>query len=444
MKATAIIGGGASSAIALLSLLKKKSPQRVTIFEKKNPMGCGLAYSTQSAHHVLNVRAAHMSLLIDEPGHFCAWLKAKKLPFQADDFVPRSLYGNYIQDTVQKKIIEMGQIYPTQFQVDFVKAEVCDLDYVNPLIEVTFNEIKGDKVSQTRQFQKKLKFDQVLLATGNENPTPLISPGSAHRHVIEDVWGFDFSKVKKEHRVLVVGAGLTAIDAVLELHERTDQPIQILSRHGILPQAHTNERAHVEVDFSSLLRHRNSRLYTKELRILFHHMETRHLPWQIVIEQLKPHVQTLWRQLSLEEQKRFMRHLLPRWISVRNRMPKEVASKIQELFNKKKLLLRAGRISKILSEDAHSYDLVLNCTGASTDITRINPLLRSMAQKGLIQADPLRLGLATQGLGQCLQNDGQARLPIYALGKLLRGSLWEITALPDIRVQIDALIQGLS
>jgi len=51
----------------------------------------------------------------------------------------------------------------------------------------------------------------------------------------------------------------------------------------------------------------------------------------------------------------------------------------------------------------------------------------------MVVPDPLQLGIATEIDGQILSRDGRAQPGLYALGSLLRGGLWECTAMPEIR-----------
>ena len=63
-----IIGGGASGVLLAYQLLQKQdSDFCVTLIEKRSEIGRGLAYHTGNPDHLLNVRAANMSALPDDP-----------------------------------------------------------------------------------------------------------------------------------------------------------------------------------------------------------------------------------------------------------------------------------------------------------------------------------------------------------------------------------------
>ncbi len=74
-----IVGGGFSGTMVAVHLarLARASSLRIVLCERGSRIARGLAYGTQCKHHLLNVPAAMMSALPDEPAHFLNWLKAK-------------------------------------------------------------------------------------------------------------------------------------------------------------------------------------------------------------------------------------------------------------------------------------------------------------------------------------------------------------------------------
>jgi len=68
----AIIGGGAAAATLLSELLERKPPQPLHLdwYTGGGTSARGVAYSTKSDRHLLNVRAASMSMFAGRPRGF--------------------------------------------------------------------------------------------------------------------------------------------------------------------------------------------------------------------------------------------------------------------------------------------------------------------------------------------------------------------------------------
>jgi uncharacterized NAD(P)/FAD-binding protein YdhS len=60
-----------------------------------------------------------------------------------------------------------------------------------------------------------------------------------------------------------------------------------------------------------------------------------------------------------------------------------------------------------------------------------------------VSSDPLGLGCNATKEGRLLQQDGHTWPHFYAIGTLLRGVLWESTAIPEIRQQARHLVDRL-
>ena len=105
-----IIGGSASGVLLAYQLLRLgRRTFRVTLIEQRPELGRGLAYHTGNPDHLLNVRAANMSALPENPDHFRRWLSARNISPCADRycFVPRRVYGDYI-DSLIRPLISRG------------------------------------------------------------------------------------------------------------------------------------------------------------------------------------------------------------------------------------------------------------------------------------------------------------------------------------------------
>ena len=89
----AIVGGGAGGTLVAVQLLRQaRGPWHIALVERSGALARGLAYGPAEPCHLLNLPAAGMSALPDDPGHFVRWSGAAP-----DAFVPRALYGAYLE-----------------------------------------------------------------------------------------------------------------------------------------------------------------------------------------------------------------------------------------------------------------------------------------------------------------------------------------------------------
>ncbi|MGA7438729.1 MAG: pyridine nucleotide-disulfide oxidoreductase, partial [Luteibacter sp.] len=90
-------------------------------------------------------------------------------------------------------------------------------------------------------------------------------------------------------------------------------------------------------------------------------------------------------------------------------------------------------------------DLVVQATWLDTAVAYAKePLLAQLLRDGLAAPDPLQLGVAADEYGQLLDAQDCPQEGLYAIGSLLRGNLWECTAMPEIRAAAHRLAQRLT
>ena len=98
----AIIGGGVSGTLTGFHLVRQRTPARVILIDQRPDFGLGLAYSTPSLRHLLNVPAGKISALPDRPDHFLYWLRKNHDPAATEKtFAPRAVFGRYIQSLLR-------------------------------------------------------------------------------------------------------------------------------------------------------------------------------------------------------------------------------------------------------------------------------------------------------------------------------------------------------
>jgi len=183
--------------------------------------------------------------------------------------------------------------------------------------------------------------------------------------------------------------------------------------------------------------------------------------WRSVVDGVRPQVQEIWRGWTDQERERFLRHARPWWDVHRHRMAPAVAAQIHGLIDRGVLTVSSGRIIRIARDDQGlvmdwrakgqgAYQtvqtrLVINCMGAAGQLARASdPLIADLARQGLIRPDRQDLGLDVDALGRLISAEGRASPTLYCIGPVTRGAFWEITSVPDIRVQAAALARHMS
>jgi uncharacterized NAD(P)/FAD-binding protein YdhS len=444
----AIVGAGFSGTLTAVHLLRTaRAPFAIALIERRPEPGLGVAYSTTTEGHLLNVPAAGMSAFPDQPGHFLAWLEAETGRKPLSPFVPRTLYGRYLQHLL-------------------AEAEANAAPGVT--LERRHGDVVGlragpDGVTLTLEQGESLDARRVVLALGHFPPAdPKVSHGSdfyrSPRYAAEPWAPSALEGLTPGAPVLLIGSGLTAIDLALALVERGHRgTIHMLSRRGQLPHPHRLGMPPAPMDGWKALPPKVS-AWLPWLRAEVERLEAEGGDWRQAMDGLRPQVQALWHGLSEPERRRFLRHVRPFWEIHRHRMAPEVGEALTMLRAIDRLYVHAGRLvafeereNEVLvalrprgSEKAGvlSVGRVINCTGPECDFRKMrHPLLASLLEQGLIRPDPLGMGLDVTEDGRVVDAFGQASERLYAIGPLRKGRLWETTAVPELRGQAAAVAE---
>jgi uncharacterized NAD(P)/FAD-binding protein YdhS len=150
----------------------------------------------------------------------------------------------------------------------------------------------------------------------------------------------------------------------------------------------------------------------------------------------------------------------PYWEVHRHRIAPEIGDTITQLVDTGKATVHAGRLTacrelsdcvevswrerRTQAQQSLRVDRVINCTGPEADCRRINdPLIRSLLAQGLARPDQLSLGLDVDSTGALIDFSGSPSSFLYAIGPIRKGSLWESTAVPELRTQASQLAEHL-
>jgi uncharacterized NAD(P)/FAD-binding protein YdhS len=452
MTTIAVIGAGFSGTLLTLHLLRRcPPPTRLVLVERNSQFGRGLAYATGNASHILNVPAGRMSAFHDRPNDFLEWLTSQPDSGTATavgpgTFAPRRLFGAYIRALLNDEIKRSGRA-----RLELVKGDVIGLDGT------------GHQLVLTLDRNRWVQADLVVLAIGNFPPEPMPIANPAFYDTAfyrPDPWAADaLTDLDSDAPVLLVGTGLTAVDAVISLLDQGHQgPIYALSRRGLLPRRHAGvplpapEHEPYPTTVNAL---------TRFLRKETARATAQGSGWQPVIDELRPFMVDVWQTMPLQDRKRFLRHLRPWWDVHRHRMAAQVADRIDAARVSAQLRILVGRVRDYAIKDdivevhyrPRQQDIlstievarVVNCAGPGADYDRIQePLIRDLLAEGVVRPDPLRLGLDVTGNCALLNRQGAISRRLFAVGPVTKGTFWEMTAVPDIRRQTEKLAEYLA
>ena len=87
---------------------------------------------------------------------------------------------------------------------------------------------------------------------------------------------------------------------------------------------------------------------------------------------------------------------------------------------------------------------IINCTGPQAAPTSVNsPLLTSLYERKLVSLHPTRLGINCTEQGQVISADGIVNDSLFAIGPMLKATLLESVAVPEIKHQTKDVAQAI-
>ncbi|RWA63367.1 FAD/NAD(P)-binding protein [Mesorhizobium sp.] len=427
-----IVGGGASGVVLAAHLLKSANPDlRVTLIEKRPHFGQGIAYSTLLSAHVLNVRASLMSAYADDPGNFARWVLERGLakPDQGPFYAPRSLYARYLKellDELEERERETGRLR-------LIREQTLSISPTPSGVEVVL--ANGTSVVG----------HLAALATGHDE-----QPGAFQGRAIRMGSDAD-TALDPEAPVLVLGTGLSMVDAFLSLEQRGHRgAIIAVSRRGLLPSPHRKGNP-IKLDIADIPLGTELSYFVGWFRNLIRENQKAGGDWRDVVDGLRPFNQKIWQNWPSSAKRRFVEHTKAWWDIHRHRMAPQVYERVTEAVRSGRIRLVAGRVVDIQPNDGFAVKIqqrgtqaletlevarIYDCMGIARDISKTsNGVVRSLVERGLARPDPLRLGLEVTARCELIAADGTVSSKILAVGPLTRGTFFEIDAIPDIRVQ---------
>lgn len=437
----AIVGGGFSGTAVALRLLRQRGPAPLDILlaDPREEIGAGVAYASRDYPYPLNVAAGQMSFDGKDPRDFLDYLCDQGIHASPGDYLPRQVYGEYLR----ARLATARDNAPAHVTFTHRRARVIRLRKDAGGYELWLEDGSA------------FRADEVVLALGNAPPAcpPECVPIATTSFYVSDPWSLGHAGELND--VLLVGSGLTMIDAALRLAALRPRPrhIHVLSRHGLLPLPQASEplpAVKPAVDLAIERSQGSVRKLFRALSLLMAQTIDAGGDWREVLALARPRLPALWRDLAASERRRFLRHVRPLWEVHRHRVPAGPLAAVRTLQRLGVLQVHAGRLESLAEAGdavevqwrprgttksrAWLVDKVVNCTGPDARVDRLDdPLVRSLLASGLARRDALGLGIDVAADCRVISGAGSPNAGLYYIGPWLRARDWEATAVPELR-----------
>lgn len=477
----AIIGAGSASVslcLQLQQMLRKFSDQftvEISVFEKTDKIGRGLAYSKNESSYILNLPKNVMEPVCGCSGQFSMWLEKQRTRCQHDtQFPPRYFFGNYLEDLACKLEQETAT---SNVKIAYItNTEITDIQEVDGLFQ-----LESDK--------KKYTANYVVLCTGHM-PSSKYQEFVGKQGFYHDVWD---ETIHPDDDVIILGTRLTAIDVALKLQACSHRgKIWMVSGSGLLPAVLSKEipdypLKHLTINNISrsikdmpdktrldVLSH----LFWKEISdaenksISFADIAKSHTdmaplswlenqiaraelapkPWQQVLFAIYPVLSTIWSMLEVEDQLIFLRNYYSIFMTYLAAFPLENAHKIMKIMCSGQLTVLGGikavnridnqYVIRLENQQKITAKHVFNATGSGHDPLQV-PLYRNMIQKRLMCKDERGGIVVDPHTLQVMSCSGKIHPRLFAIGELTRGTCLAVTDMGRIAVQASRVAAGI-
>lgn len=471
-KKIAIVGGGASCIAFIESFVNecsKETPEdlHLVIFEKLAEIGPGNAYQTDSKSNLLNTKAGYISAFKDRPGDFFRWLAENRdiwkkeypdLEIHENSYAPRPLFGKYMQDAFISVVEKARQ---EDIKVEVINKEVIDVkeDYEN------------DSVILKTSCNTDFHANKAVIACGTSSMNPTSLP--RHDNIYHSPYPINAltDTISKDGEVAIIGARLSAIDAVIGLIESGHTgKITLYSRSGLFPSVRgvqgryknqylaydfilrnypdINLNDLAELFYKEMERYRSLNPDNMEEELVFPppsidnfedflHKEIQasqhNRGWQAVLYDTNSMLADVWNMLPENEQDIFINTMLSHAMALRVSIPTENAIKMLEYVRSGQLDFVSGSFEVKTTEtnglqihsakgDIQNVDAAIYATGSPRNIKLSDSeLLRNMVNDGLARPHPFGGIDVCKHYHSVVDNSGNYSNTIYAIGEITHG-----------------------
>lgn len=427
-----IIGSGFSAASLALHLVSEGvSGDHLTIVGPGR-LGSGQAYGCEAEDFRLNVRADLQRLWPDDPTHFAAWAE------------------NRLHDD-REAVTAVGTFYRRRDFADYVDEELA----AHPEIaSVTHRRsIVTSVTARSEGWQLKLAgagsvtAQTVVLATGNPEPDwPFPNAPQDSPALIRSPWKGDWhAAIAAEADILIIGGGLTALDALHTMHRRGHAGrITLVAPEGMLPPVQTDWQDAPSLAWPDHLRASG---FLRFMRQSVGDGDWSDTEWQRRFEGLRLDISDAWRRLPPADQARLLKRVGWLWSLSRFRAGPQPIASAEALLESGQLTIIANRVTRLEtgtdgrqraglgSGEIVTADTVINCSGAGRD-----RLVSRLIDDGVIAAHPaMTRRPAVTGDLRLLREDQTPHDSLFALGPVTAHAYGDVIGAATISRQAQIL-----
>ncbi|MEY2662363.1 MAG: hypothetical protein RIQ35_680 [Pseudomonadota bacterium] len=428
-----IIGDGFTAAVTAIHLLRKGVAADSLTIIGPGTLGKGNAYGCASPFFRLNVREDLPIVFSEDPLHFARWAEASiddpEAKTSAGFFYRRADFGRYISELIAA---EVGLD-----QIQRIQSKVCALNQAHGLwkLETADGEV--------------IYAEKAIIATGNSPPSwPCRIQNEideqASVRMIENPWtGHYLSSIGAEEHIVLLGGGLTALDAIYALAMQGHRGrITIVGPRSLLPPTQAQWIRQKQPNWPEKL---SPARLLRFMRQYLPPAATSSAVWQSAWEELRPNLNAIWQQFTPHQRRIVFKRLGWVWSLYRFRASPQTIKAYEQLKANHQIQFVVGRAKQVgRSERAITVQLntgqsiqadrIINCTGVGSDL-----FLNKLISDSIAIPDPLGAAIAVDTNLNVMKPNLQAWNNLWMLGPATMGSLGDVIAASAISKQAEQL-----
>ncbi|MCB8914423.1 MAG: FAD/NAD(P)-binding protein [Thermoleophilales bacterium] len=438
-----IVGGGAAGCLVAVNLLRMAdSPLEIDLIDASGDFGPGIPYRTTNPEHRLNVPAARMSALADDPDHYLNWRRARDPEAAPEEYTSRSIYGEYLKELLAETEDGAGAQ-----SLNRVTGRVIAVENDDERPVIVFDD-------------RRTEVDHIVIATGpvpGADPVPIPDSLKQRGIYIASAWDSEaIEAASGDEEVLIIGTGLTMVDVALSLAGGGGVPVPggprvlAVSRSGLFPKTHLKHLTRLSTPVIPAEGPVSKRQLLGAFAELLAEASARGGNWRDAIDSMRLVTGDAWRRMPVEDRRWLLENVNRPWEVHRYRMAPSVGARFHELLDSGQVRVERARIGSIEESGARArvrldfperaesfeFDRVISACGASTDIRCDAPEpVRGLIEAGHLRPDGLLLGVDVDRDGAARSAGGKRSEKISVLGSLRRGVDWESIGVTELKTQ---------